>query len=84
MSLAVHGGDKPGAEHMGANLLPCNAAVRLQARTSAMGVEKKVGMSMAKVIEFYIPNTFQKRVIWIPPEQRGKVIEFCLQVKKSA
>jgi len=47
-------------------------------------VEKKVGMIMAKVIEFYIPNTFQKREIWIPPEQRGKVIEFCLQVKKSA
>ncbi len=49
-----------------------------------MGVEKKVGMSMAKVIEFYIPNTFRKSVIWIPPEQRGKAIEFCLQVKKSA
>jgi hypothetical protein len=39
---------------------------------------------MAKVIEFYIPNTFRKRTIWIPLEQRGKVIEFCLQVKKSA
>jgi len=33
MSFAVHGGDKRGAEYMGANLLPCNAAVRLQART---------------------------------------------------
>ena len=48
------------------------------------GVEKKEGMIMAKVIEFYILNTFRKREIWIPPEQRGKVIEFCLQVKKSA
>ena len=84
MSFAVHGGDKRGAEYMGANLLPCNAAVRLQARTSTMGVEKRVGMIMAKVIEFYIPNTFRKSVIWIPPEQRGEVIEFCLQVKKSA
>ena len=84
MSFAVHGGDKRGAEHMGANLLPCNAAVRLQARTSAMGLEKKVGMIMAKVIEFYIPNSFRKRAILIPLEQRGKVIEFCLQVKKSA
>ena len=34
---------------------------------------------MAKVIEFYIPDTFRKRTIWIPPEQRGKVIEFCLR-----
>ena len=42
-------------------------------------------MIMAKVIEFYIPNTFRKRAIWIPLEQRGKVIEFCLRsVKKSA
>ena len=39
---------------------------------------------MAKVIEFYIPNTFQKKATWIPSEQRGKVIEFCLQIKKSA
>jgi len=38
----------------------------------------------AKVIEFYIPNTFRKKVAWIPQEQRGKVIEFCLDVKKSA
>ena len=69
------------AEHMGANLLPCNAAVRLQARTAA---EKKVGKIMAKIIEFYIPNSFRKKVAWIPPEQRGKVIEFCLEEKKSA
>ena len=39
---------------------------------------------MTKVIEFYIPNTFRKRTIWTPAAQRGKVIEFCLQVKKSA
>ena len=39
---------------------------------------------MAKVVEFYIPKTFRKRTIWTPAEQRGRVIEFCLQVKKSA
>ena len=39
---------------------------------------------MAKVIEFYIPNRFQKKVAWAPPQERGKVIEFCSQVKKSA
>ena len=39
---------------------------------------------MANVIEFYIPNRFQKKVAWAPPQKRGKVIEFCAQVKKSA
>jgi hypothetical protein len=43
-----------------------------------------VGKTMAKIIEFYIPNSFRKKVAWIPPEQRGKVIEFCLEEKKSA
>ena len=72
MSFAVHGGDKRGAEHMGANLLPRNAAVRCKPGHWKGGVEKRVGMIMAKVIEFYIPNNFRKRVIWTPPEQRGK------------
>jgi hypothetical protein len=45
---------------------------------------KESGIHMAKIIEFYIPNTFRKKVAWIPPEQRGKVIEFCLEEKKSA
>jgi hypothetical protein len=39
---------------------------------------------VAKVIEFYIPTKFSKRVKWTPPQQRGKVIEFCLPTKKSA
>ena len=39
---------------------------------------------MAKVIEFYIPSTFRKRVNWVPVEQRGQVIEFYLQVQKPA
>jgi hypothetical protein len=39
---------------------------------------------VAKVIEFYIPTKFAKRVKWIPAQQRGKVIEFCLPTKKSA
>jgi hypothetical protein len=39
---------------------------------------------MAKVIEFYIPSHFQRKVAWVPPQKRGKVIEFCTQVKKSA
>jgi len=39
---------------------------------------------MANVVEFYIPNTFQKRVKWTPPERRGKVIEFYQPAKRSA
>jgi hypothetical protein len=41
-------------------------------------------MTVAKVIEFYIPNTFRKSVQWVSPEQRGKIIEFVSQIKKSA
>ena len=33
---------------------------------------------MAKVIEFYIPIKFFRAVKWVPPQQRGRVIEFCL------
>jgi len=39
---------------------------------------------MAKIIEFYIPSNFRKNVKWIPPQDRGKIIEFSLPVKKSA
>lgn len=39
---------------------------------------------VAKIIEFYIPKTFRKREKWLPAEQRGKLIEFRLSVKKSA
>jgi len=38
---------------------------------------------MAKVIEFYVPNRFQKKVAWVPPMKRGKMIEFCVQVKSA-
>ncbi len=40
---------------------------------------------MAQVIEFYVPDRFRKKKTrWVPPEQRGKVIEFPLPEKKSA
>jgi hypothetical protein len=41
-------------------------------------------MTMAKIIEFYIPNNFRKRVKWVSAEQRGKIIEFPSEMKKSA
>ena len=40
--------------------------------------------SVAKVIVFYIPIKFPKRVKWLPPQQRGKLIEFSLPTKRSA
>jgi hypothetical protein len=39
---------------------------------------------MAKVIEFYIPDCFPKKVNCIAPNERGKVIEFRSPKKKSA
>ncbi len=38
----------------------------------------------AEVVEFYVPNRFRQRVKWIPPQQRGKVIEFCPPKAKTA
>jgi hypothetical protein len=39
---------------------------------------------MALVIEFYIPTGSRKRVKWIAPAQRGKVLEFPAETRKSA
>jgi hypothetical protein len=41
-------------------------------------------LRMAKIIEFYVPSNFRKNDKWIPPEERGKVIEFSPPTKKSA
>jgi hypothetical protein len=35
-------------------------------------------------IEFHIPGTFRKSEKWIPPKQRGKIIEFAPETKKTA
>jgi hypothetical protein len=40
--------------------------------------------AMAKVIEFHIPARFHKQMKWIPQAQRGKVLEFPAEVRKSA
>ena len=39
---------------------------------------------MAQVIPFYVPDRFRRKVRWVPAEQRGKVIEFPAEIKKSA
>jgi hypothetical protein len=38
---------------------------------------------MAKVIEFYVPTNFHTPLKGIS-QRRGKIIEFCTQIKKSA
>jgi hypothetical protein len=39
---------------------------------------------MARVIEFYIPTRFRRRLKEAPQVRVGKIIEFCLDTKKSA
>ena len=39
---------------------------------------------MAKIIKFYTPERFQKKVRWVPELQRGKVIEFPSSIMRSA
>ena len=41
-------------------------------------------VAMAKLLEFYIPKNFRKSLKWVPELQRGKILEFCPQTKKSA
>jgi hypothetical protein len=40
--------------------------------------------AMARVIQFYIPTSFQRKVKWVALQQRGKVIQFQREVRKSA
>jgi hypothetical protein len=42
------------------------------------------GAAVAKIIEFYVPSNFRKKEKWVPPQDRGKILEFSLQTKKSA
>jgi len=39
---------------------------------------------MAKIIEFYIPQSFRKVSKWVPSNERGKLLEFPVPVRKSA
>jgi hypothetical protein len=41
------------------------------------------GDRVAKIIEYYIPESFRKKAEWIP-DQRGKVIQFPVPEEKSA
>jgi len=39
---------------------------------------------MAKIIEFYIPQSFRKVSKWLPNSERGKLLEFPMAIQKSA
>jgi len=41
-------------------------------------------MAMAQVIVFRVPENFRKSSKWVPPEQRGKLLQFPSDQKKSA
>jgi len=45
---------------------------------------KCFGGRMAKIIEFYIPQSFRKVSKWLPPAERGKMLAFPLAEQKSA
>jgi hypothetical protein len=64
-----------GASESKAGCIPVNSGGNLR---------REGGMTVAKVIEFYIPKNFRKSVKWVSPEQRGKIVEFVSQPKKSA
>ena len=39
---------------------------------------------MAQLIAYYVPDKFKKKVKWISPEERGKLISFPANQKKTA
>lgn len=39
---------------------------------------------MARIIEFYVPTSFEKKETPQSDAQKGKVIEFCVPISKSA
>ena len=41
-------------------------------------------VAMAKVIEFYIPQNFQKPMKWVPKPKLGELVDFRPQTKQSA
>jgi hypothetical protein len=42
-------------------------------------------ITVAKVIEYYIPERYRRKSErWVPPDQRGKIIRFPVPEKKSA
>jgi hypothetical protein len=51
--------------------------------TSGANATKNVN-SMAKVIEYYVPQGFRRPARWIPVEERGKIIAFSTQPQRKS
>ena len=62
----------------------CNARRGRQTCFPLRRILAKAVKHMAKVITFYVPTRFQRKVKWVAPQKRGKLIEFRMQIKKSA
>jgi hypothetical protein len=60
----------------------CREMWRILSRMAIGRTERR--LAIAKVIDFYTPPEFRKKEHWVSVEQRGKVIQFYLQVKKPA
>jgi len=56
---------------------------RARAQLKRNVLQEKAGV-VAKIIKFYIPNSFRKKGKWISSPPQGKVIEFVLRREKSA
>ena len=41
-------------------------------------------MADVNVIVFHIPDNFRKKSKWVPPEERGKLLQFPAEARKSA
>ena len=65
-----------------ARWLVCNAAEAVEGPRTKRDLQDdtvialETSRTMAQVIEFYVPTHFKKRAMWVPHEQRGKVIAF--------
>jgi hypothetical protein len=63
---------------------PSSATLACCVLSHVAGAMKHLGGHMAKIIEFYIPQSFHKVSKWLPPDERGKVLAFPQVVRKSA
>jgi len=65
-------------------ICPLRVAKALVVSTRSDVASEIRGRVVAKIIEFYIPSSFRKSGKWIPPKERGKIIEFAPETKKTA
>jgi hypothetical protein len=65
-------------------LLAVNANFGIRVAFLLLSKEDTSEDVMARIIEFYIPGRFHKPVKWVTPAERGKVLEFPTEVRKSA